>query len=142
MKFNYMISFISVLLLISCTSKSSISSNSDNVFTGYYGTSFETSSFVPCPENGEPDQLPGYGVGYLLTATSDSRWQEKNDQIRPSLHMSQSRVEQVLVFIRAEGELREGGEQGYGHLGQYSGELLVTKVLELAPYAKGLCSLN
>jgi hypothetical protein len=81
-------------------------------FEGYYLSSFEVSSFVPCGS----DRRPGYGAGVWLT------WAES---------VTAPGLTAAPVFVRVEGTLHTGDRAGYGHLAAYSGELTVSRVLTI-----------
>ena len=143
---KYIILFVAALVLSACAAGQSTSPAEDastasienGAYSGYYRASRETSSFAPCPEHGEPETLPGYGVGYWLDSTPESKFIEMYDAI-VAQSIPQDR-EGVIVFIRVEGNLSPESGQGYGHLGKYSRAITVTKTLEMIPYAEGQCA--
>lgn len=81
-------------------------------YEGYYLSSFELSSFVPCGSG----RRPGAGAGLWLT------WEEPGTA--PGLTGSP-------VFVRVEGTLHTENRSGYGHLSAYSGELTVHRLLSI-----------
>ena len=98
----------------------------DGIITleGYYRSSFEISSFVPCGCDLEPD----HGAGYLLSEApgsglhaSYSPLVDTTDPFRPG----------PTVYIRFEGSVSERGS--YGHMGAYPRQVTVNRLIEIAP---------
>ena len=91
---------------------------------GYYRSSFEISSFVPCG----CDIEPGHGAGYWLTPAPGSGFHEaysplvdETDPFRPGPE----------VYTRFEGSLSEYGT--HGHMGAYLRQVTVYRLIEINP---------
>src|SRR5687767_2500106 len=80
-------------------------------FEGMYTSSFETSSFVPCGSN-EPR--------YWLV------WAAKSD-FASAFRAHNLGAQGGTVYVRLKGKLETKDEGGFGHLGQYKGQITVTK---------------
>ena len=97
--------------------------NTSGEFAGFYSSGFEVSSFVPC------DMIASdpTGPGYWLNGTPDfyQRYSELSQQsgYDPATGY-------LPVFTRFKGELSPAGS--YGHMGAYSHEITVTKMLEMS----------
>lgn len=89
-----------------------ISKGDGSSYTGKYVALFETSSFVPCDE---PD------VRYWLV------WGPKVD-LPGELKMLGFDGLGTEAYLRFSGRLETGSASGYGHLGQYSGQLTIKKL--------------
>jgi hypothetical protein len=112
------------------------------IFVGYYRTSFEISSFVPCAMG----DLPGYAKGYWLTADPQV---EFYDHYRTTIAASSGSAiagsddARAIVFVRFIGQLSPPADPngaGYGHLGSYTHEITVTQILEMTPYTTKQCA--
>ncbi|MGE3076764.1 MAG: hypothetical protein AB7N24_08060 [Dehalococcoidia bacterium] len=86
-----------------------------SAFTGKYSYGFEVSSFVPCDAD---------GVKYWLV------WQKPID-LTSAMRRAGADGFGSEVYLKFEGNLETGGD-GYGHLGQYNGQLEITKLLNVS----------
>lgn len=93
-------------------------------FQGQYLQSFEVSSFVPCGST----EKPGYGVGYWLN------WDDSKSYDRYRAEISKQ-VDNAVVYLKFTGTISPPGQ--YGHLGVYTREVTVEKVLEVK--LRGIC---
>jgi hypothetical protein len=85
-------------------------------FEGMYTSAFETSSFVPC---GSRDSR------YWIVWRADSDFAAAFDEHNLGLQGGE-------LYVRLQGKLETGNPNGYGHLGQYNGQLTVTKLEEMS----------
>lgn len=85
-------------------------------FEGMYTSSFETSSFVPC---GSPERH--YWLVWAADSDFASAFREHNLGAQGG-----------TVYVRLKGKLETRNRDGYGHLGQYNGQLRVTKLEEMS----------
>ena len=83
------------------------------MFVGKYTSLLETSSFVPCEH---PD------VRYWLV------WSGNVDLAGELKKLGFDGLG-TTAYLRFEGTLATGAPGGYGHMGQYSGQLVVTRLL-------------
>jgi hypothetical protein len=99
-------------------------------FAGYFVSGFEVSSFVPC---GQGDR-PGYGVGWWLVSQTPGFNQRYRDVLGPKATEPVTPVAgqgaDHVVYLRFTGRLEQGAK-GYGHLGAYRGQIVVTSLLEM-----------
>ncbi len=84
-----------------------------SIFVGKYTSLLETSSFVPC---GQPD------ARYWLV------WSGNVDRAGELQKLGLNGIG-AAAYLRFEGTLATGAPGGYGHMGQYSGQLVVTRLL-------------
>ena len=92
-----------------------------SAFVGKYSYGFETSSFVPCAS---PE------TRYWLV------WQKPID-LTSEMQKAGADGFGSEVYLKFEGKL-ETGADGYGHLGQYQGQLEITKLLTVT--RESLCN--
>jgi hypothetical protein len=99
------------------------------IFAGYYTSSFEVSSFVPCGSL----RLPGYGQGYWLSIEADRQFYERYSVLSPRTEDFAGAG--AIVYVHFIGHLvaPSPGQQGYGHLGMYSREVMASQLLSMAP---------
>ena len=90
----------------------------DGELQGYYLRAYELSSFVPCGSWG----TPGNGVGYWL----DWGNSESYRQYEQKFYSKGTET----VYLRFAGHVSAMGS--YGHLGQYSRQVTVNKVIEMS----------
>lgn len=90
--------------------------NSDDVFEGMYTSAFETSSFVPCGSS-----EPRYWLVWAADSEFATAFREHNLGAQGG-----------TVYVRLKGKLETRTRDGYGHLGQYKGQLTVTKLEEMS----------
>jgi hypothetical protein len=95
---------------------------------GYYRSSFEISSFVPCGCDLEPE----HGAGYWLTPTAGSGLSETYSPLRDT---SDPFNPGLTVYVRFEGSYSKRGT--FGHMGAYPREVTVDRLIELKP--DGVC---
>ncbi|MFL5806714.1 MAG: hypothetical protein ACJ8CR_33920 [Roseiflexaceae bacterium] len=99
----------------------------ERVFAGYYLASFEISSFVACGSFA----IPGYGQGSWLSAGPESQFYERYHALG-SLKPDWS-TPGPIVYVRFIGHLAPPQQGGYGHLGGYPREVVVSQLLSMAP---------
>ncbi|MBK8559240.1 hypothetical protein [Candidatus Amarobacter glycogenicus] len=96
-------------------------------FEGTFSFGWEVSSFVP----GDSSRTsPRYWVAW----TPESRLMEKLKEqgYDPAWTAGYGTVRAKLA-----GTLEKRAEGGYGHMGQYSGQLTVSRVLQMSKYERG-----
>jgi len=100
------------------------------VYAGHYLGGFETSSFLPCGQRGQP----GYAVGWWLDAEEPSGFFARVHAVlgpeATAPYTPDGRPGARVVFVRFEGTLEEGDPHGYGHLNAYRKQVHVQKVLD------------
>lgn len=133
MKNYFVFPFSLLIFLTACVSSSTTPASTE--FEGFYTSSFEVSSFVPCGMN----EQSGYGSGYWLVPTAE--FQEKfrftlsgaagtyGSKDNPRLFNT--------VYVRFNGSLSPKGN--YGHLGAYTNEVNVIQVIEMKTVLTGTC---
>lgn len=100
----------------------------DTIFEGHFLVGFELSSFVPCGSG----QNPGYGKGYWLDLSPDTdfaeRWFAMISGDLPDDYL------ETGMYIRFVGELSpsRSASNGYGHLGAYKNQVIVTQLLDMS----------
>jgi hypothetical protein len=109
--------------LLACTIFGVEMGSTNDTFEGYYASGFEVSSFVPCEAAGEA----GYGAGYWLTGTPDF-YDTYSRLVTESGHDPVTGY--FPVYTVFEGTLSPEGH--YGHLGAYTREVTVTKLIEMS----------
>lgn len=92
----------------------------EGTFSGTFTYGWEVSSFVP---DGASTKK------YWLAWTPQSRFME---QLKEQGYDAAWTPGYAVAHVRFEGTL-EGGKGGYGHMGQYDGQVMVAKVLEMSP---------
>lgn len=95
--------------------------------TGHMVIGFEIASFVPCQPLDPPDEPPGYGQGYWLSA-------DPGVELYDAYHAAVGE-DYLPAYIHLTGRLSPPGQ--YGHLGAYTRELTITEILEIN--ATGVC---
>ena len=125
------VSMMLVSLLTSCTSFV----KSETTFEGLYATSFEVSIFYPCGMTEDIDDQGDKGLGYWLTSTPDSGFNEQLTKFSTLREPTGLRV--YVKFIGVLSPTKPFG--GYGHLGMYKNEVTVTKILEMKSWSDNLC---
>lgn len=108
--------------------------NSTTTFSGYYTSAFETSAFLSCDQ-----QAAGLAAAYWLSAEPRANFFEQFSKLgtptptgaTPAPYTPQS------AFVKFEGKLSPPGQ--YGHLGMYSREITLTKLLAIALPADNQC---
>ena len=96
--------------------------------TGHMVIGFEIASFVPCAPLDAPDEPPGYGQGYWLSA-------DPGVELYAAYHAAVGE-DYLPAYVHVTGRLSPPGQ--YGHLGAYTRELTVTEILEIN--ATGVCA--
>lgn len=99
----------------------------ERIFAGYYLASFETSSFVACGSF----VIPGYGQGSWLSVEPKSQFYEHYHPLR-SLRPDWADPGPI-VYTRFIGHFGPPQQGGYGHLGQYPREVVVSRLLTMTP---------
>jgi hypothetical protein len=137
MRILQFIAFTPVFLLVSCSIfvPASTPAPASTEFEGFYTSSFEVSSFVKCGMNSQS----GYGQGYWLVSTTE--FQEKFRRTLSGAAGTYGPKDNPRVFdtvyVRFTGTLSPKGN--YGHLGAYSNEVTVIKVIEMKTISSGFC---
>ncbi|MGE0598045.1 MAG: hypothetical protein AB7J35_12890 [Dehalococcoidia bacterium] len=107
--------FVAVLAILAGIAIYRSQRERSSTFVGKYSYGFEVSSFVPC---NSPD------VKYWLV------WQKPID-LTSEMQKAGANGFGSEVYLKFEGKLETGGD-GYGHLGQYTGQLEITKLVSVA----------
>ena len=97
-------------------------------FEGLYKAGAEMSSFVPC----DLKELPGAGVGYWLIPNGGflEMYENPSGVTLAEQAGTYGPYDQFSLYVRFEGRLWEDPNETYGPLGDYSGEIIVTKAIE------------
>jgi hypothetical protein len=132
-RFSLLIAVLIMLanLLTSCTSFA----KSEATFEGLYATSFEASVFYPCGMTEDIENQGNKDLGYWLTSTLDSGFNEQLTEFSALEEPTGLRV--YAKFIGVLSPTKPFG--GYGHLGMYKNEITVTEILEMKPWSDNLC---
>ena len=109
------IGVLAVTAIVRSRSNDSSPGSGDGEFEGVFTLSFERSSFTPCAKP---------GVRYWLDWPVDVKLM---DEVK-RLGFDSTFVE---VHLRFDGTLKTGAPGGYGHLGQYSGQVTVARLHEV-----------
>jgi hypothetical protein len=125
------VSIMLASLLTSCASFI----KSEATFEGLYVTSFEVSVFYPCGMTEDIDDQGNKDLGYWLTSTPDSSFNEQMTRFSTLREPTGLRV--YVKFIGVLSPTKPFG--GYGHLGMYKNEVTITKVLEMKSWSDNLC---
>jgi hypothetical protein len=92
-------------------------------FEGTFRFGWEVSSFVPGPPGND---RPRYWVAW----TPESRFMEKFREQGYDPNWSPGYGTVRTKFV---GTLEDGASNGYGHLGQYAGQVTVERVISMSP---------
>lgn len=99
----------------------------ESSFKGIITRGFETSIFKPCDSDDAPSWL-------TLSTKSNFSTRYKNLMKRES-----DGQQDIPVYAHFVGVKISGDANGYGHLGQFTSEITLTKVLSLQPAPEGKC---
>jgi len=132
-KFSLLIAVLMMLAspLTSCASFV----KSEATFEGLYATSFEVSVFYPCGMTEDIDDQGNKDLGYWLTSTPDSGFNEQLTEFSALREPTGLRV--YVKFIGVLSPTKPFG--GYGHLGMYSNQVTVLEVLDMKPWSDSEC---
>ena len=105
------------------------------LFEGFYATDAEMSSFVTCAMS----ELPGPGKGYWLVPSDEfsQLYEHPTGITMGDIAGTYGPYDVFAIYVRFEGILSAEPGKEYGHLGLYSGEIQVTKVLEVSRHWVG-----
>ena len=108
---------------------------SEATFEGLYATSFEVSVFYPCGMAEDIEDQGNKDLGYWLTSTLDSGFNEQLTEFAALEEPTGLRV--YVKFTGVRSPTKPFG--GYGHLGIYKNEVAVIKILEMKPWSDSEC---
>ena len=100
------------------------------ILTGLYHSELNVSSFVSC----EMKEMPGKGKGYWVALNDElsKKYATPGGISFGDIASTYGPYDQFAIYVRFAGTLSTGASDGYGHLGQYAGEIVVEQIWQVS----------